>query len=691
MLTTRASVSYFGGGLTTDAGVKEVSYGPSGSGSVDWDGHGLNLEGQYHNGLTIEDAHNNFDIGDGAIKNETEVGEISTGPKFEGGGTINSDGVHLHGDGAWSEEGGIDVKNFNNHLSVGDGAFTNDTHVGSFSNMEEVKGATLDIDGNGISAGVKEGRFGGMDIKDVSTQGNLYGTNYNASMGEFSNDTVINDAHASITQNGIDASVGHVETGGIDIKNVQAGFANEEYDVGGHVSMGEFAQKNTLDGGRFHYGNDGIDAHADKIGYDGWDINKVAFDGHAGALHGSGSLDKFGMNEFNAEDANVSLNGDGFNASVKKANFSEFSGQNLNLDGGIDGVYDSHLHVGDGHFNEFSGEDMHTSLNGDGLSVGGKNLHYSYLGFNDVDSRQSIGDGAVGDHIHMGHGDLFGGNAGSVELNSTGRNTDLEIKDLNAHGLQLTDTDVGANIGDLNADIGAKQLNVLDAHVGDVQAHVQDYGLGANASVDDANVDLVNIKGGHAGIGWGDQNLVSVGGDYRANAGVDHADANYSLMDGTASADVQNAHFGQQLDNASIGLGGYNIDLPSMGYNANVSAGANLNLSEGEARAHASLAGSSVNFAGYDLELGDWAQASAGMNLSEGEFDANIGGEDGLGAMVNLSEGQFDFSLGGYHLNNESVAEGWDATTGAIGDAASWVGDGISSIGSGIASAFSGW
>ena len=143
------------------------------------------------------------------------------------------------------------------------------------------------------------------------------------------------------------------------------------------------------------------------------------------------------------------------------------------------------------------------------------------------------------------------------------------------------------------------------------------------------------------------QELLGARGDYRAGLGVEHADADWNLLGGTANAQFQNARMGQQLNNASVNLFGNEIALPDMGYNVNASGGGNVDLSRGAANANLSLAGSSVNFAGTELTLGDWAQASGGVDLSRGAANANLGGENGLSAGVDLSQGAANLNVGG--------------------------------------------
>ncbi len=121
-----------------------------------------------------------------------------------------------------------------------------------------------------------------------------------------------------------------------------------------------------------------------------------------------------------------------------------------------------------------------------------------------------------------------------------------------------------------------------------------------------------------------------------------------------------------------------------------------------------------MNFAGYELELGDWAQASGAVDLSEGAVSANIGGEDGLGIDASIAEGNLDLNLFGHEVDvDEAISDGvdwvastagdvWDGATSIAGDVwdgatsvAGDVWDGATSLAGGAISAvgsfFSGW
>lgn len=82
-----------------------------------------------------------------------------------------------------------------------------------------------------------------------------------------------------------------------------------------------------------------------------------------------------------------------------------------------------------------------------------------------------------------------------------------------------------------------------------------------------------------------------------------------------------------------------------------VDASAHLDANHGTASGHLNLAGTTLNLPGGPKVIGDWAQASAAVDLPHGAGHINVGGDGGLGADVNLSQGQIDLNLFGHHVD----------------------------------------
>ena len=158
------------------------------------------------------------------------------------------------------------------------------------------------------------------------------------------------------------------------------------------------------------------------------------------------------------------------------------------------------------------------------------------------------------------------------------------------------------------------------------------------------------------------------------SAGAEEAQATWDLLHGKADAQLTNGRLGGQLNNGKINLFGNEIDIPDMGAELLANGGARADLSNGEAAANLSLAGSSVNFAGTELTLGDWAQASAEVSDYGLSGKGNIGGENGVGADYSLSEGNLDLNLFGHEIAvDEGISDAWDATKSGVGTAVSFL------------------
>ena len=135
------------------------------------------------------------------------------------------------------------------------------------------------------------------------------------------------------------------------------------------------------------------------------------------------------------------------------------------------------------------------------------------------------------------------------------------------------------------------------------------------------------------------------------------------------------------MNNASVNFLGNEIALPDMGAQLQASGAGNLDLFNGQADGNVSLAGSSVNFAGHELTLGDWAQASGSVDATRGAVSANVGGENGVGVDASIADANLDLNLFGHEIDvDEGIRDGvnWVASTAgdawdAVEDGAGWV------------------
>ena len=655
----------FGGGVNVTSSVGEVNTANSWALNGGWDNEAkqLHADGAWSTGNTVRNANLGVGLpGQGGVN--AHVGEYLDGNNITGLATLGQDGLHANGD---AQLGGMELTN--SSLDAGwEGMYYDQIGAKSISNRTLVQNANLDVNGNGINATVDSVRTGGLRVNGVEGRSDRFGTSTQYGLGEFSNDVQVDGARARIDGSGLHAGVQTADFGGVRVKDWHS-----ETDAGrlGQLDthMGKFTNGNTITNASADLTSNGLDVSAQEIGALGMDAENVGFNyAGPGGAHANAQLGSFhtGLN-VKGFDGHAGL--DGIDLNAKSASWDQYRVSDFNAGYGIPGLMESQLSLGGGHFNSFSGENLHAGLDESGLGLSGDNLAYSYLGLEELHASNNYLDGALGAELDLGRGSALGGSAEHLDYHTDLMNTSLAVQGLNAHGLQLEDVNVGANIGDLNAGVGLGEGGLLDLNVGSANMETQGFGTSGNANVRDAQLDLLRLDDASASLGWGDTTLIGAQADYLAQAGVDNASADWDLFSGTANANFENAHSSQQLSDASVNIGGMEVALPDMGYNANASGGGNVDLARGAANGNLSLAGSSVNFAGYEMELGDWAQASAGVDLSQGAVNANLGGDNGVGVNASLAEGNLDLNLFG---NTIDVDQG-------IADAAGWVGDTASS------------
>ena len=76
-----------------------------------------------------------------------------------------------------------------------------------------------------------------------------------------------------------------------------------------------------------------------------------------------------------------------------------------------------------------------------------------------------------------------------------------------------------------------------------------------------------------------------------------------------------------------------------------------IDLRQGSAQGGINLSGTTIDVPFGHLTVPDWAQASGGINASQGAANVNIGGQNGVGADVNLAQGNLDLNIGGHKID----------------------------------------
>jgi hypothetical protein len=149
---------------------------------------------------------------------------------------------------------------------------------------------------------------------------------------------------------------------------------------------------------------------------------------------------------------------------------------------------------------------------------------------------------------------------------------------------------------------------------------------------------------------------------------VEQANGAWDLTRGTANGSFTNAQLGLMTDNTHLGIGDWGVDIGRTGVNLNATGSGNVDLFNGTASGNVNFAGSELALFGQSFTAPEWAQASGAVDLGQGAFSGNLGGENGLGADVNLSQGNFDINAFGTKID---VDEAISDVGSAIGDTAS--------------------
>ncbi len=662
----------FGGGNRVGGGFDSVDTNNSWDASLGWNNTTNNVEfnGQASTGYTVRGANVNAD-GPWGYRGEASVGQVTGGGwNANGTATLGADGLHAQGGGQW---GGVTAEDIN-FSSGWDGVYETSGHVGNVTTANSVTGGELHVDGDGLRAGMQEARFGGVTVNDASVQNELFGVTTNASVGQVTTANVLQGGSLAIDENGLRAGMDHGEFGGVSVDDVAL-----SSDLGGYgtanAHLGHFDNRAaSFDGARLNVDETGLHAGVERLGIGGMNIQDAGWDVQGpGGLHSNASLGDLSTG-FTGEGLYLDATSEGVNLGARELSYATVQGNDLHVSGGIDGVMESSLDLGHGHYNQAGAENVRLGVSNDGTaSLSADNAHYSYVGLEDLHARQSYLGGALGTEVDLGEGNLLGASADHIEGWRNGDRAHSSVDGLNAHGLQMSDVNIGANVGDLNANVGADTLNALDLNVGHAESTTSMYGLQGTGSVTDANLDILNAEGLNAGLSWDGQEIASATTDLRANAGVEQADGTWDATNGTASGSFTNAHAGLMTDNTRLSVGGYGVDIGRTGVNLNASGSGNVDLFNGQANGNINLAGSEVSLFGHSVTAPEWAQAQGSVDLGQGAVSAQLGGENGVGADVNLSEGNFDVNAFGYELD---VDEGIRDVGNAISDGAGAVADG---------------
>lgn len=671
-----------------------VSYGPqvSGGGSYDTKSGAAELHGSYQDGLAVSKVDYGYSSPDGKVQSSSGVGSLTYGNSGEGKVNYDPEKGALTADGK-ARFGGVVAKDLYNQGSV-DGLGKYKATVGEFSNDIRVDDAHAEIDRKHAKVGASVDGDG-IRIKDANFDASVGSgalkTDVNAKAGFIGSGNSITKAYADANYESLDKAslkVGFEELsyGGWSGSDLQAGFKGPGGSYG-EAKVGSFSQGLVAKGFEAGVDKNGLAAKLDHADYNALNVKGIDYKAGVGDYKTSGHLGELGTSKVVVDGATAGLTREkGLYATADSASYDAVSLTDLAVDQQLGDVYKSHASLGSGSFNHFSGKNMSVGANSDGAHAKMTDGEYRYLAGKDIKLSQSIGDGSVGYEAGAKEASLGGVDIGKLDYKTDFKNTHLGVENLGAHGWKSKDINAKANVGDLGLGAGAKELNALDLKIGEANLDTKNYGTSGSASMKDANLDLLNVKGGHAGLSWDGQEIVGAKGDYRSNFGVGDAKGDWDLMAGKASGQFKDASYGAQMSNASLNFFGTELAMPDAGFKLNASGGADIDATRGAANANFSLGGSSVNFAGQEMTVPDWVQAGAGVDASRGAANFNLGGQNGIGADMSIADGNLDLNAFGYTLDvdqgvrdvGNGIADGARAVGGGIATGARAVGGAIS-------------
>lgn len=671
----------------TSANVGSAHYGPAANvgGGYNTNTGVANVHGGYSDGVTVNNAGVGFSTPGGAYSENLSAQSIRYGNSGNFDFNSGPNGVTATGSANY---GGVNVQGINHSREI-DGVGSMNQSLGEFSTDTQISDVEFASNGS-QTRGQASWDGGGMRFKNYNNQTTIGSgpnqVNLNASAGSVGSTNSVtkgfleanygDPSNPSLRAGAQDVSIGGWS--GTDLKVGATGPGNSS----ANASLGSFNQGFTMHNSQATLDRTGLHASAENIRNDSLTLQNINANANIGngALQYNAHAGEIATNHLALDGARASIDRNGVGAHVDSANYSAVYLNDVNVNQNIgNGAYQSHVGLGEGGYNMFTGRNIDASLNTSGLSASGDDLRYSYLRGSNITLGQSIGDGAAGYDSRIGSASVGGIGADHVDYNTNLMNTNLSARNLNAHGLQSTDVNARANIGSAEYRAHADRVDLANLTVGQFDGHSRNFGTQGDVNLSNTSLDVVNVQGANANLNVGGRQIAGAGGDARLGGNVENANANWNLMNGTANANITNANYGAQLSNAHVNVLGTNYAVPNMGANVHANAAARADVRQGTASANMNLAGSSVNFGGTTLTAGEWAQASGDVNVRQGAVNANVGGANGVGVNANLAQGNLDVNLFGRNID---VDGGIRQGATAVSNGAAYVRDGASNLAS---------
>ncbi len=546
--------------------------------------------------------------------------------------------VELDGDGVRGEVGKVQYGGWDindaalKHTSEGS---STEMKIGALGNSNTIEDASFSMGGDGIKGSLGSIDHGSTTLSDASLTHESDGLSLSAKAGEIKKvGTIVKGASAEVAGDGSSGKLGaeEVTVGGMSVQDASAAIDFKKLDASASASVGSFGSSSSAKEVEASWDESGARVKAKEISAMGMDVENAKAGVEVGGSSISASVGELHTGLL-AKDIEASLTEDGLQAKTGEIKYRTAEAKDISIASkdGL-GLVSSSVKAEEASFQKISAESTSASITKDGIAVGATGIDASLASGKGVElETEMLGmEGSVG----AGEVEVLGGSADELTTTLSTAGLELNGKNIEAHALEAKDVTAALKSGDTSLGVSAKELIAGKVSADEVKASSDLTGLVQSASIKGFKVTVLDTDDAKVGLTIADEEVLAIKTDASLTGGVEEASASIDVFQGKASMSVKEATAGVQLDDTSINVMGSEIELPSMGAEAVVSSSTDIDVTDGKFKTHTSLAGSSANFAGMEIELGEWAQAGADIDLSEGEFNLNVGGME-----IDIDEG----------------------------------------------------
>ncbi len=213
-----------------------------------------------------------------------------------------------------------------------------------------------------------------------------------------------------------------------------------------------------------------------------------------------------------------------------------------------------------------------------------------------------------------------------LDFQSNGLETDVSAQEVYWRNTLIENGQAQAQVGDYGAAASVDQATINEVEVGSGALHMGKGVLTAEAQLNDARYTSVDARGASASLSHDGQTVLGASGDVHSSYAAEQVNAGYDLTQGSASASVEGFRHERSMGNARINLMGTEIELPDVAVLIAADASAGLDLSEGAVDASINLAGSELTVGDETFTVPDWAKASVDASIADKQLNLNVGG-----------------------------------------------------------------